>query len=354
MSRSTSRAHGRPATLPVPEGTARRTAPGVELPERADVLARPRLSPIDLHVDDARLAKAVMTHRHRQPLRAGLRLDAIAIAPPVLVVLHVIVIDKHVGAPHLIEETQPRQVARLQDDEGLNAVAGASVAAHRLSDGQPLRSIGRDGRRPQPQHETDHAGHEQMRRTAGARWRRRLPRDAQRREQPHMQLLAHAEAIQGDRHVAQHGGRRHDGEQRRERRQRNRVLSRGTRDRPASGRRSRSHGGIACPRTAGVQRRRHVEPELLRMRRQRHGARPERRQPSRQPSGPDQRERDDQHETGGDAGHRESPHASQAGRLAGTNPGRGGREQWPGCRARARDRRSPRRRRRDSRAARPM
>ena len=34
------------------------------------------------------------------------------------------------------------------------------------------------------------------------------------REQPHVQLLAHAEAVEGDRHVAQHAGHRQGGEHR--------------------------------------------------------------------------------------------------------------------------------------------
>jgi hypothetical protein len=33
-----------------------------------------------------------------------------------LVVLHVVVVDEHVGAAKLIEESEPGQVPRLQDD----------------------------------------------------------------------------------------------------------------------------------------------------------------------------------------------------------------------------------------------
>jgi hypothetical protein len=132
MSRSTSRAHGRVSKLfqfrKIVAGERRLS---VELPERAEVLARPRRSRIDLHIIDARLAKAVMTHGHRQPLRPVWRLDAIAIPPPVLVVLNVIVIDKHVGAPHLIEEAQPRQVARLQHDERCQTATAGIVGLMR-------------------------------------------------------------------------------------------------------------------------------------------------------------------------------------------------------------------------------
>ena len=61
--------------------------------------------------------RSAVANRHGQPLRAVLRLDAVAVPPAMLVVLHVVVIDEHVGTPQLIEEPEPRQVAGLQDDD---------------------------------------------------------------------------------------------------------------------------------------------------------------------------------------------------------------------------------------------
>ena len=56
-----------------------------------------------------------------------------------LVVLHVIVIDKHVGAPHLIEKAQPRQVAGLQHDQSLQAVTTGIAGLMRSQITYPAR-----------------------------------------------------------------------------------------------------------------------------------------------------------------------------------------------------------------------
>ena len=70
--------------------------PAIMLFQRSDMLSRP-LGP----VVDGDLA-----HRHRQPQRLSvLALDAIAVAPAVLVELRGVVIDEYVAPPHLVEET---------------------------------------------------------------------------------------------------------------------------------------------------------------------------------------------------------------------------------------------------------
>jgi hypothetical protein len=46
----------------------------------------------------------------------------------VFVVLHVIVIDEHIGAPELIEEAEPREIPGLEHDDG-----NVSGPRHRLS-----------------------------------------------------------------------------------------------------------------------------------------------------------------------------------------------------------------------------
>src|SRR6516162_2273721 len=51
-----------------------------------------------------------------QPLRALGRLDAVAIAPTVLVELNVVVNDENIAAVKLGEIAEPGQVARLQND----------------------------------------------------------------------------------------------------------------------------------------------------------------------------------------------------------------------------------------------
>jgi hypothetical protein len=59
----------------------------------------------------------MVQHRNGQPLRAVLRLDSVAIAPSVLVVLHIVVVHEHVRTTQLIEEAKPGQISGLQHDE---------------------------------------------------------------------------------------------------------------------------------------------------------------------------------------------------------------------------------------------
>src|SRR5688500_13832427 len=91
-----------------------------------DVLARPRSPRVDFHIEDPWKSRAAMTHRHRQPQGTALRLDAVAIAPAVLVVLDVIVVHEDVRSVELVEESEPRQVTGLQDNRGGHVPAGAA------------------------------------------------------------------------------------------------------------------------------------------------------------------------------------------------------------------------------------
>src|SRR5262249_35374862 len=60
-----------------------------------------------------------MEHGHGQPMRpAPGRLDAVAVAPAVLVELDVVIVDEHARALHLVEESQPRKVSGLEHDQG--------------------------------------------------------------------------------------------------------------------------------------------------------------------------------------------------------------------------------------------
>src|SRR4029078_4552439 len=108
------------------------SALGRRLPQRGDMLARPRLPPIDLGLENARHSATVVKHRHRQPLRPALRLDVVSLTPPMLVVLHIVVIDEHVGAGHLVEEAEPWQVSGLQYDK-------RASGARRLWGSTPVR-----------------------------------------------------------------------------------------------------------------------------------------------------------------------------------------------------------------------
>src|SRR5262249_18737358 len=64
---------------------------GVELPDRADMLTRPGSPAVDEDVLDAWLTEGVMAHRHGQPLRlARRRFDPVAVAPAVLIELHLV------------------------------------------------------------------------------------------------------------------------------------------------------------------------------------------------------------------------------------------------------------------------
>ena len=57
-------------------------------------------------------------HRHGQPLRAGGGLDAIAVLPAVLLVLHGVEEHEDVGGRPLGEVAEPRQIVRLVDGHG--------------------------------------------------------------------------------------------------------------------------------------------------------------------------------------------------------------------------------------------
>ena len=65
-------------------------------------------------------------HRHRQPLPAHSGLDAIAVLPLVLLVLHVVQVAEHVGLQHLVKVAEPRQVLGLMDgNDHANARKGS-------------------------------------------------------------------------------------------------------------------------------------------------------------------------------------------------------------------------------------
>src|SRR5215472_4063855 len=91
----------------------------VELLERPHVFAGPWRPVVDLHLVDGRPVPAGMEHGHGQPMGpASGRLDAVAVAPTVLVELDVVIVDEHARALQLVEESQPRKVSGLEHDQG--------------------------------------------------------------------------------------------------------------------------------------------------------------------------------------------------------------------------------------------
>src|SRR5262245_51173908 len=81
------------------------------------MLALPILPIVDLDIADGLPRAATVPHRHGQPHGAFWALDAVAVAPALLVELHVVVVHEHVGLAHEIEIAEPRQISRLQHDE---------------------------------------------------------------------------------------------------------------------------------------------------------------------------------------------------------------------------------------------
>src|SRR5437660_1455567 len=72
------------------------------------MFAHPILAVIDLSFIDKLLETPAIDHRHRQPLRAGARFDAIAAAPIATCILHVVIDHELVRAPQLIKKAEPR------------------------------------------------------------------------------------------------------------------------------------------------------------------------------------------------------------------------------------------------------
>src|ERR1700680_5221677 len=81
------------------------------------MLTTPGLAIVDFHCIDRLRHAPFLENGNRQPDRSFRALDAIAIAPPVLVELDVVVPDEGVRLPHLIEIAKPRQVAGLEHNE---------------------------------------------------------------------------------------------------------------------------------------------------------------------------------------------------------------------------------------------
>src|SRR5581483_2429573 len=73
----------------------------------------------DRHVLDRLEVAAADVDRNRQPLDAVPRLDAVAVAPVTLRVLHIVEQDELVAPGDEVEVTLPRNVVRLNDRDGL-------------------------------------------------------------------------------------------------------------------------------------------------------------------------------------------------------------------------------------------
>jgi len=93
---------------------------GVELADGRQMLAPPIPAIVDLDVENGLCAAPVMQNRDRQPDGAFRPLHAVAVAPTVLVELHVVIVHENVGFAQEIEISEPGQVAWLQDDEGFH------------------------------------------------------------------------------------------------------------------------------------------------------------------------------------------------------------------------------------------
>jgi len=91
--------------------------PAIVLLQGLQVLARPRRAVVDLDLCDG-LGKSV-AHGHGQPLPAVGGADAISILPLVLLELHVLEQNEHIGSVHLVEVAEPWQVLRLMSGECL-------------------------------------------------------------------------------------------------------------------------------------------------------------------------------------------------------------------------------------------
>jgi hypothetical protein len=77
----------------------------------------PVLTIVDFDVTDSLTRSSRMADRHRQPHRAVHPLYPVPISPTMLVVLYVIVEYKDVHPIDLIEISEPREIAGLQDGD---------------------------------------------------------------------------------------------------------------------------------------------------------------------------------------------------------------------------------------------
>src|SRR5262249_35175316 len=89
----------------------------IRLDDGRQMFAPPILAVIDLNAENRLSRTAAVKNRHGEPNRALRTLHPVAIAPAVLVELHVVVMHEHVGFLQQIEISEPRQIARLQDHE---------------------------------------------------------------------------------------------------------------------------------------------------------------------------------------------------------------------------------------------
>src|SRR6202048_1880487 len=97
-------------------GLAERRA-RVELLESRQLLAPPALPVVYLDLEDRLRAASAVQHRHGKPDRALGTFHLVAIAPTMLVELHVVIMHEHVRFFEQIEISQPRQITRLQHHE---------------------------------------------------------------------------------------------------------------------------------------------------------------------------------------------------------------------------------------------
>src|SRR4051812_18569331 len=92
----------------------------VELADGRQMLASPISAIVDLDFENRLSSAPVVKNWNRQPDHAFRPLHAVAVAPTVLIELHVVIMHENVGFAQEIEISEPGEVARLQDDEGFH------------------------------------------------------------------------------------------------------------------------------------------------------------------------------------------------------------------------------------------
>ena len=88
----------------------------VGMTETGEVFGCPVRGVVDPGQVEGLMVQTFLNDRHRQPDRVAGAENPVAVAPASAVVLDIIEIDEQVGLEHLVEETEPGDVAGLEDD----------------------------------------------------------------------------------------------------------------------------------------------------------------------------------------------------------------------------------------------
>src|SRR5262249_15525836 len=89
----------------------------IELGDSRQMFAPPVAPVVDLDIENRLAGATAVKHWNREPDNPLRPLHAVAVAPAVLVELHVVVMHEYVGCSQEVEISEPGQVARLQDHE---------------------------------------------------------------------------------------------------------------------------------------------------------------------------------------------------------------------------------------------